>query len=157
MASDGVQGLQEDWEDFGQKGDLTQRIMEVLQNYPEGTMILKELIQNADNLGASKYMAGSPSAIGGVQTRAEKACDLHLLPWTLIMAWPDARNAALPVPFQGPCKFCFLALPTTTDHAKGYFEVSSNHCDLRRGLDTCCQLWAAGCRFYLPLTQGGGL
>lgn len=53
-SSGGVQGSQEDWEDFGQKVDLTQRIREVLQNYPEGTTILKELIQNADDSGASK-------------------------------------------------------------------------------------------------------
>lgn len=33
------------WEDFGQKVDLTARIREILINYPEGTSILKELIQ----------------------------------------------------------------------------------------------------------------
>ena len=33
-------------EDFGQKVDLTRQIREVLLNYPEGTMVLKELIQN---------------------------------------------------------------------------------------------------------------
>lgn len=43
-------------EDFGQKVDLTQRIREVLANYPEGTTILKELIQNADDAGASKVI-----------------------------------------------------------------------------------------------------
>lgn len=41
-------------EDFGQKVDLTRRIREVLLNYPEGTTVLKELIQNADDAGASK-------------------------------------------------------------------------------------------------------
>lgn len=41
-------------EDFGQKVDLTRRIREVLQNYPEGTTVLKELIQNADDAGATK-------------------------------------------------------------------------------------------------------
>lgn len=35
----------EHWEDFGQKVDLTARIREILINYPEGTSILKELIQ----------------------------------------------------------------------------------------------------------------
>jgi sacsin len=40
-------------EDFGQKVDLTQRIREVLANYPEGTTILKELLQNADDAGAT--------------------------------------------------------------------------------------------------------
>ncbi|KAI3921040.1 hypothetical protein MKX01_036019 [Papaver californicum] len=41
-------------EDFGQKVDLTRRIREVLINYPEGTTVLKELIQNADDAGATK-------------------------------------------------------------------------------------------------------
>ncbi|XP_030491993.2 uncharacterized protein LOC115707993 isoform X1 [Cannabis sativa] len=41
-------------EDFGQKVDLTRRIREVLVNYPEGTTVLKELIQNADDAGATK-------------------------------------------------------------------------------------------------------
>ncbi|KAK8486465.1 hypothetical protein V6N11_045126 [Hibiscus sabdariffa] len=41
-------------EDFGQKVDLTRRIREVLLNYPEGTTVLKELIQNADDAGATK-------------------------------------------------------------------------------------------------------
>ncbi|KAH9612108.1 hypothetical protein KSS87_002588 [Heliosperma pusillum] len=40
-------------EDFGQKVDLTRRIREVLVNYPEGTTVLKELIQNADDAGAT--------------------------------------------------------------------------------------------------------
>ncbi|KAI4370762.1 hypothetical protein MLD38_019073 [Melastoma candidum] len=39
-------------EDFGQKVDLTRRIREVLSNYPEGTTVLKEIIQNADDAGA---------------------------------------------------------------------------------------------------------
>lgn len=41
-------------ENFGQTVDLTQRIREVLTNYPEGTTILKELIQNADDASAKK-------------------------------------------------------------------------------------------------------
>lgn len=41
-------------EDFGQKVDLTRRIRDVLLNYPEGTTVLKELIQNADDAGATK-------------------------------------------------------------------------------------------------------
>jgi sacsin len=35
------------WSDFGQKVDLTARLREILLNYPEGTSILKELVQNA--------------------------------------------------------------------------------------------------------------
>jgi sacsin len=34
-------------ESFGQKVDLTARLREILQNYPEGTTILRELLQNA--------------------------------------------------------------------------------------------------------------
>ncbi len=38
--------------DFGQKVDLTASIRNILRNYPEGTAVLKELIQNADDAGA---------------------------------------------------------------------------------------------------------
>ena len=38
-------------EDFGQKVDLTVRIREILRNYPEGTSIVKELVQNAVRRG----------------------------------------------------------------------------------------------------------
>ena len=41
-------------EDFGQSVDLTRRIREILANYPEGTTLLKELIQNADDAGATQ-------------------------------------------------------------------------------------------------------
>jgi sacsin len=40
--------------DFGQKVDLTASIRGILRNYPEGTAVLKELIQNADDAGAKK-------------------------------------------------------------------------------------------------------
>src|SRR4051812_6146025 len=39
--------------DFGQRVDLTVRIREVLAAYPAGLSILKELVQNADDAGAS--------------------------------------------------------------------------------------------------------
>lgn len=40
--------------DFGQKVDLCQRIRDVLTNYPEGAL-LKEMVQNADDAGASVF------------------------------------------------------------------------------------------------------
>ena len=43
-----------DVQDFGQKADLCVRIREILRNYPEGSSILKELIQNADDAGATE-------------------------------------------------------------------------------------------------------
>ncbi|KAF8378912.1 hypothetical protein HHK36_030261 [Tetracentron sinense] len=52
MESRGIDSLL--LEDFGQRVDLTRRIREVLSNYPEGTTVLKELIQNADDAGATK-------------------------------------------------------------------------------------------------------
>ncbi len=42
----------DEFSDFGQKVDLTASIRGILRNYPEGTAILKELIQNADDAGA---------------------------------------------------------------------------------------------------------
>lgn len=39
-------------DDFGQKVDLTASIRGILQNYPEGTAICKELIQNAGREGS---------------------------------------------------------------------------------------------------------
>jgi hypothetical protein len=33
------------WQDFGQRIDLAVRIRDVLHDYPEGTSVLKELIQ----------------------------------------------------------------------------------------------------------------
>ena len=41
--------------DFGQKSDLCVRIREICRNYPEGTSIIKELIQNADDAGARDF------------------------------------------------------------------------------------------------------
>ncbi|KAF0699884.1 Aste57867_9568 [Aphanomyces stellatus] len=41
-------------DDFGQKIDLTVRIREILRNYPEGTSVLKEMVQNADDAGATE-------------------------------------------------------------------------------------------------------
>ena len=35
-------------DDFGQKIDLTARIREILVNYPPGSTIIKEFLQNAD-------------------------------------------------------------------------------------------------------------
>ena len=40
--------------DFGQKVDLTASIRNILRNYPEGTAVLKELVQNADDAGAKR-------------------------------------------------------------------------------------------------------
>ncbi|CAI5714235.1 unnamed protein product [Hyaloperonospora brassicae] len=41
-------------DDFGQKIDLTVRIREILRNYPEGTSMFKEMVQNADDAGATE-------------------------------------------------------------------------------------------------------
>ncbi|KAF5200676.1 Sacsin, partial [Thalictrum thalictroides] len=55
-------------EDFGQRVDLTRRIREVLVNYPEGTTVLKELIQNADDAGATKVCLCLDRRVHGVET-----------------------------------------------------------------------------------------
>ena len=52
------------WDDFGQKVDLTARLREILLNYPEGTSILKELVQNAvrapSSIPSFRIVAGCP-------------------------------------------------------------------------------------------------
>ncbi|KAG0477771.1 hypothetical protein HPP92_012490 [Vanilla planifolia] len=55
-------------EDFGQRVDLTRRIREILVNYPEGTTVLKELIQNADDAGATKFCLCLDRRIHGVKS-----------------------------------------------------------------------------------------
>ncbi|KAL5721483.1 hypothetical protein ACHQM5_005125 [Ranunculus cassubicifolius] len=55
-------------EDFGQRVDLTRRIREVLANYPEGTTVLKELIQNADDAGATKVSLCLDRRVHGVDS-----------------------------------------------------------------------------------------
>ncbi|KAK1380492.1 Sacsin [Heracleum sosnowskyi] len=59
-------------EDFGQKVDLTRRIREVLLNYPEGTTVLKELIQNADDAGATKVCLCLDRRVHGVDSLLSK-------------------------------------------------------------------------------------
>lgn len=49
------------WSDFGQKVDLTARLREILLNYPEGTSILKELVQNA--VSESRARARRPTKV----------------------------------------------------------------------------------------------
>lgn len=39
-------------DDFGQRIDLCVRIREIIRAYPEGTAVLKELVQNADDAQA---------------------------------------------------------------------------------------------------------
>jgi sacsin len=41
--------------DFGQAVDLCTRIRDILAAYPDGSSILKELLQNADDAGASEF------------------------------------------------------------------------------------------------------
>jgi hypothetical protein len=43
--------------DFGQKIDLCSRIREILVNYPPGTTVLKEYVQNADDAGSTHMPA----------------------------------------------------------------------------------------------------
>lgn len=40
---------------FGQKIDLCTRIRDILEAYPDGSTVLKELLQNADDAGATTF------------------------------------------------------------------------------------------------------
>uniref|UniRef100_A0A7N0RD15 RING-type domain-containing protein n=1 Tax=Kalanchoe fedtschenkoi TaxID=63787 RepID=A0A7N0RD15_KALFE len=76
-------------EDFGQKVDLTRRIREVLANYPEGTTVLKELIQNADDAGATKVSLCLDQRVHGTQSLLSKS----LASWQgpALLAYNDAQ------------------------------------------------------------------
>ncbi|KAL6131811.1 hypothetical protein ACLB2K_070184 [Fragaria x ananassa] len=74
--------------DFSQKVDLTRRIREVLLNYPEGTIVLKELIQNADDAGATTVRLCLDRRLHGSDSLLSKA----LAPWQgpSLLAYNDA-------------------------------------------------------------------
>ncbi|KAL6144806.1 hypothetical protein ACLB2K_055496 [Fragaria x ananassa] len=137
-------------EDFGQKVDLTRRIREVLLNYPEGTTVLKELIQNADDAGATTVRLCLDRRLHGSDSLLSKA----LAPWQgpLLLAYNDAvfteedfvsisriggsskhGQASKTGRFGVGQAFCCLLLRVRTGlsvQVNGYFEVSSN----RRGI-----------------------
>jgi len=43
------------WKEFAQKEDLTVRLSNILQDYAFGPGIFRELLQNADDAGASRF------------------------------------------------------------------------------------------------------
>jgi hypothetical protein len=51
-------------ERFEQDEPFTTRLRGILTEYPPGTTILKELLQNADDAGA-KFIVSSPSSFSG--------------------------------------------------------------------------------------------
>eukprot|EP01041_Mallomonas_annulata_P011611 gene11611-24311_t len=59
--------------DFGQQVDLTASIRNILRNYPEGTAIIKELIQNPDDAGARTVSFCLDMRQHGTTTVADKA------------------------------------------------------------------------------------
>jgi sacsin len=70
-------------EDFGQRVDLTRHIGKVLANYTEGTTVLQELIQNADNTDTARIrLCLDRLARGGIAAG----------PHARAMAWPSAAR-----------------------------------------------------------------
>ena len=65
--------------------DLTARIREILRNYPEGTSIFKELIQNADDAGAREVGGW----VGAWERRWVACVDCVLRPRHLCPGGPD--------------------------------------------------------------------
>jgi hypothetical protein len=55
--------MEDGTEGFGQVVSLTKRIRGILQGYPEGTAIFKELLQNAEDAGATEVPAFSSFSI----------------------------------------------------------------------------------------------
>ncbi|KAJ8612133.1 hypothetical protein CTAYLR_002440, partial [Chrysophaeum taylorii] len=76
-------------EDFGQRIDLTARIREILRNYPEGTSILKELVQNADDAGACEFVITVDERVHGTKTCVDaRLCEFQ---GASLLAYNDAR------------------------------------------------------------------
>jgi len=71
--------------DFGQKLDLCTRLRDILAAYPDGSSVLQELLQNADDAGASQF-----KLLIDLRTHA-----------TETLAFPATA------PFQGPAIFAF--------------------------------------------------
>ena len=90
----------EAWDDFGQKVDLTARLREILINYPEGTSILKELVQNAVRSGQHQPCRcvvnranpprGRAAPVALVREASESAA--HVLPCA---RWRDAWRVTM--------------------------------------------------------------
>eukprot|EP01147_Barroeca_monosierra_P007302 gene7302-7672_t len=68
-------------EEFGQTVVLTKRIRSVLRGYPEGTSVIKELIQNADDiiLSITQQMISSTRIWGAFKAQLYSAITMLLL------------------------------------------------------------------------------
>ena len=74
--------------DFGQKVDLTASIRNILRNYPEGTAVLKELVQNADDAGARIVSFCLDCRSHGIEKLADEA--LQEFQGPSLLAYNDA-------------------------------------------------------------------
>jgi hypothetical protein len=77
----------EAWTDFGQRVDLTARIREILINYPEGTSILKELVQVGR---VEPFTRGRVRERGMFMHDKRHRCLAHRQPASAMRWWPDA-------------------------------------------------------------------
>eukprot|EP00736_Rhodelphis_marinus_P000378 Rmarinus@m.27629 len=93
-----------DEEEFGQRVDLTQRIREVLQNYPDTAALIKELIQNADDAKATEICI----------------CLDHRTHGANKLAFPDTNI------FQGPALLVYNDAVFTDDDFEGIRNVGDS-------------------------------
>ena len=75
--------------DFGQKVDLTASIRGILRNYPEGTAIFKELIQNADDAKARQVSFCLDCRNHGTTTLADPS--LRVFQGPALVIYNDSR------------------------------------------------------------------
>ncbi len=113
------------WQDFGQRVDLTASIRSILRNYPEGTSILKELCQNADDAKAQhlKFCLDMRTHGTGVHACVQQLhCTKRKLarnrqPYCVLLAWGDAHVHPI------------FAAVTCIIHASACRPVSQPCCD----------------------------
>ena len=108
-------------DDFGQKVDLTSRIREILVNYPAGTTVLKEFVQNADDGGAG--VAADHGDLDRVHVQAlvlgDEGAARVTAAFRLPLPAPRTGNAAPPVPLRCPHRSHCQVPRSLYRHVKG--------------------------------------
>lgn len=107
------------WKEFAQKEDLTVRLRNILQDYAFGPQIFRELLQNADDAGASRFALYADNVYHeGYEVRAVEASPEAMKGHRLL----DARLAS----WQGPGIMAFNNALFSEDDFEGICRVGAS-------------------------------